>query len=132
MRQNELITVAFTVTLIVEFVATVVKMMFLKVVQQCILPWHPIPRHAPCVSEISVGKPVKHVSSHQTPLYFASTHERLEAYKTCVVAIAPAVSLCVCFVRTCHIEMKIHVCSQALSDKAHLHGTIVHDDMNHS
>ena len=42
--------------------------------------------------------------------------------ETCVVAGVPAVFLCVCLVCGCHNKMKL--CSQALSDKAHLHSTI--------
>ncbi len=34
----------------------------------------------------------------------------------------------VCFVCMCHIERKIYMCSQALSDKAHPHSKHMHDD----
>lgn len=80
-----------------DCVAAVGKIMFMEAVGDSIsCPGIPFPRHAPCVSEISVGKPVKHVISSWTPLYFPSNHEGLQAYSTCVVAGVPAVSLCVC------------------------------------
>lgn len=46
----------------------------------------------------------------------------------CSGRCASDVFLCVCLVRTCHIEMKVHMCSQALCDKAQLHSTIMHSE----
>lgn len=69
---------------------------------QCILPEHPILCHAPCVSEISVGKPVKYVSSH-----YASTHERLQTYKTSSVWLPVYQCRCLYVCALCiHVTLK--------------------------
>lgn len=45
----------------------------------------------------------------------------------CVAAGVLLAPFCVCLVYTCLTELKIHMCSIALSHKFHLQSTMMHD-----
>lgn len=110
-----------------DFMATVEQMMFFEVVGDSIgsaLTSHP-PSCSTCVRK----------SVHKTRQTCQLRHcislppmKDLRRTGRVWLQVRPRRLYVCCLVCTCHVEMKIHVCSQAWSDKAHLHCTIMHDD----